>query len=96
MSASSGAASNLGLTKPSYSCGRKSGLDFVASRLKNAAAHDWRRIEKSWLDMDAAGLEADSAPVVAGQKGSSPDEAQNPQIAPDQSGRTKARKALDR
>jgi hypothetical protein len=77
MRSSSGYASNLGSTKPSYSCGRGRGLDFVASRLKNAAAHDWRRIEKSWLDMDAAGLEADSAPVAAGQKGSSPDKAPN-------------------
>jgi len=29
-------------TKPSYYCGRKSGLDFGASRLENAAAHDRR------------------------------------------------------
>src|ERR1019366_8320988 len=61
MRASSGYASNLGLTKPSHSCGRKSGLDFVASSLENAAAHD-RRTEKSRLDMDgAARLEAAAA-----------------------------------
>src|SRR5208283_3598025 len=40
MSASSGYASNLGSTKPSYSCGRGRGLDFVASRLENAGTHD--------------------------------------------------------
>jgi hypothetical protein len=66
MRPSSGYASNLGLTKPSYSCGRKSGLDFVASKLENAAAHDRRRTEKSRLDMDAAGLEAHPAPLAAG------------------------------
>jgi hypothetical protein len=40
MSASSGAALNLGLTKPSYSCGRGRGLDFVASRSESAGTHD--------------------------------------------------------
>jgi len=40
MRPSSGYASNLGSTKPSYFCGRGRGLDFVASRLENAGTHD--------------------------------------------------------
>jgi hypothetical protein len=35
-----GFALNVGLIKPSYSCGRGSGLDFVASRLENAGRND--------------------------------------------------------
>jgi len=41
---------------------------------------------QTWLDMDAAGLEAGSAPVVSCETGSHAEEAENPQISPDQSG----------
>jgi hypothetical protein len=57
-----------------------------ASRADNAGAHDARRVTQSWLDMDAAGLEAGSAPVVSCETGSHAEEAENPQISPDQSG----------
>jgi hypothetical protein len=47
-------------------------------------------IIKSRLDMDAAGLEATSAPVVSSETGSHAEEAENPQTAPDQSGCSEA------
>jgi hypothetical protein len=51
-----------------------------------AGAHDARRVTQSRLDIDAARLEAGSAPVVGCEAGSHAEEAENPQIAPDQSG----------
>jgi hypothetical protein len=49
-------------------------------------AHDAERISQSRLDMDGEGLEADSAPLAAGEKGSPAADAQDPQKAGDRRG----------
>jgi len=63
MRPSSGYASNLGSTKPSYFCGRGRGLDFVASSLENAAAHD-RRSPKFGRRAGQGGIRHHPAPKV--------------------------------